>query len=181
MLPGMVLVILQLNAKTRAVSKVATVLRGKINKVFFYLYTPFWQPLTDRLIACTSGSFIHIISGFFVKKRSIEHITMSPKMINYKLWQTFRVSVNFWLKVGENSYPYTGWCICIWTISRGCLEVTGWLKIKNFNSSKKFMQIPLKVNKVYFLTSSMASQWPFEIFLQKVKTYAIPIYGLQYP
>ena len=37
------------------------------------------------------------------------------------------------------------------------------------NSSKKFMQIPLKVNKVYFLTSSLASQWPFENFLQKVK------------
>ena len=45
---------------------------------------------------------------------------------------------------------YTGWTICIWTILWGCLEVTGWLKMKNLNSSKKFMQIPLKVNKVYF-------------------------------
>ena len=36
------------------------------------------------------------------------------------------------------------------TILWGCLEVTGWLKIKKFNSSRTFMQIPLKVNKVYF-------------------------------
>ena len=44
----------------------------------------------------------------------------------------------------------TGCPICIWTTLWGCLEVTGWLKIKKFNSSKKFMQIPLKVNKNIF-------------------------------
>ena len=36
----------------------------------------------------------------------------------------------------------TGWPISIWTILWGCFEVNGWLKIKNFNSSEKFMQIP---------------------------------------
>ena len=40
----------------------------------------------------------------------------------------------------------TGWPKCIWTISWGCLVVTGWLKTKKINSSKQFMQIPLKVN-----------------------------------
>ena len=64
---------------------------------------------------------------------------------------------------------YTGWTKRIWMIFRGCLEVTGLLKTYFFVSIKKFMQIPLKVNKVFFLTSSMASQWPLELFFQKVK------------
>ena len=61
--------------------------------------------------------------------------------------------------------------ICIWTILWGCLEVTGWLKIKEFNSSKKLMQIPLKVNKVYFcdIKHGHGTQWSFDIFFQKVK------------
>ena len=29
-----------------------------------------------------------------------------------------------------------------------------------FNSSEKFMQKPLKVNEIFFVTSSMASKWP---------------------
>ena len=41
--------------------------------------------------------------------------------------------------------------ISIWMILWGCFEVTGWLIIKKFNSSEKFMQLPLKVNKIYFL------------------------------
>ena len=47
-------------------------------------------------------------------------------------------------------FQHTGCPICIWTILWGCLEVTGWLTIYFFISSKKFMQTPLKVNKVYF-------------------------------
>ena len=62
----------------------------------------------------------------------------------------------------------TGWPICIWTISGGCLEVTGWLKIIFFNSSEKFMQIPLKVNKIYFLWHQA---WPHnDLLLLKSKT-----------
>ena len=63
---------------------------------------------------------------------------------------------------------YTECPICIWTNLWGCLEVTGWLKIKKFNSNKKFMQIPLRVNKVYFFDiKHVASQWPFEKKIKK--------------
>ena len=45
------------------------------------------------------------------------------------------------------------------------------------------MQIPSKVNKVFFVTSLMASQWPFEKKKnQKVKiTPYLSMHGLQYP
>ena len=44
------------------------------------------------------------------------------------------------------------------------------------------MQMTLKVLKVSFVTSSMASQWPFDFFFSKSKNYTIvPMQGLQYP
>ena len=56
---------------------------------------------------------------------------------------------------------HTGCLISIWTILWDFFEVTGWFKIKEFNFREKFMQLPLKVNKkIFFVTSSMASQWP---------------------
>ena len=76
---------------------------------------------------------------------------------------------------------HTGWVICIWTVLRGCLEVTGWLKIKKISSSKKFMQIPLKVNKVYLFDIKHGLTMTLWIFFSKSKNYAIPMYGLQYP
>ena len=82
----------------------------------------------------------------------------------------------------ENMYIWcTGWCICIWTIFRGCLEASGWLKTKNFNSSKKFIQIPLKIDKVYFFDIKHGLTMTFWNFFTKSKNYAIPKYGLQYP
>ena len=69
----------------------------------------------------------------------------------------------------------TGWVICIWTILWGCLEVTGWLKMKNFNSSKKFMQLPLKVNKVYFFDIKHGLTMTFWNLFSKSKNYTIPI------
>ena len=95
----------------------------------------------------------------------------------------FDVHLLLWseLRKVERDYKHTGWPICIWTILWGCLEVTGWLKIKNFNSSKKFMQIPLKVNKVYFFDIKHGLTMTFWIFFSKSKNYAIPMYGLQYP
>ena len=58
--------------------------------------------------------------------------------------------------------------ISIWTILWGCFEVTVWLKISFFNSSEKFMQIPLKVNKIYFLWHQ---EWPHnDLLLLKSKT-----------
>ena len=80
-----------------------------------------------------------------------------------------------------NKHECTEWPIWIWTILRGCLEVTGWLKIKNFNSSKKFMQIPLKVNKVFFFDIKHGLTMTFWKKKSKSKNYAIPMYGLQYP
>ena len=72
---------------------------------------------------------------------------MSPKMINYKLWQTFRVSVNFWLKVGENSYPYS---ICqilvmsqIESIKYGTL---GWANSQIFKKGENLAIITMKTN-----------------------------------
>ena len=53
-------------------------------------------------------------------------------------------------------------------------------KIKNFNSSKKFMQVPLKVNKVYFCYIKNGLTMTFGFFFSKSKNYAIPINGLQY-
>ena len=75
-------------------------------------------------------------------------------------------------------FHYTGCLICIWTISWGCLVVTGWLKIKLFHSIKKFMQIPLKVNKVYFFDIKHSLTMTFWIFFKKSKNHAIPMYGL---
>ena len=67
-----------------------------------------------------------------------------------------------------DDFGNTGCLICIWTFSGGCLEVTGWLKIVFFNSSEKFMQIPLKVNKIYFLWHQA---WPHnDLLLLKSKT-----------
>ena len=65
---------------------------------------------------------------------------------------------------------YTGWTKRIWTILWGCLEVTGWLKIKNFNSSKKFMQISLKVNKVYSFDIKHGLTMNFWFFFPKIET-----------
>ena len=63
---------------------------------------------------------------------------------------------------------HTGCPISIWTILWGCFEVTGWLKIIFFNSSEKFMQIPLKVNKIHFLWHQA---WPHnDLLLLKTKT-----------
>ena len=71
---------------------------------------------------------------------------------------------------------FTGCLICIWTISGGCLEVTGWLKIIFFNSSEKFMQIPLKVNKIYFLWHQA---WPHnDLLLLKSKTLKLRFHKL---
>ena len=75
----------------------------------------------------------------------------------------------------------TGWPICIWTILWGCLEVTRWLRIKKFNSSKKFMQILLKVSKVYFFDINHGLTMILWTFFTKSKNYAKPMYGLQYP
>ena len=71
---------------------------------------------------------------------------------------------------------HTGWPICIWTILWGYLEVTGWLKIKKINPSKKFMQIPLKVNKVYFFDIKHGLTMTFRFFFSKSKNYAISKY-----
>ena len=61
----------------------------------------------------------------------------------------------------------TGCPISIWTILWGCFEVTGWLKIKKINSSEKFMQLPLKVNKEHFLWHQV---WPHnDLLLLKTK------------
>ena len=61
----------------------------------------------------------------------------------------------------------TGCLISIWTILWGCFEVTRWLKIIFFNSSEKFMQIPLKVNKINFLWHQA---WPHnDLLLLKSK------------
>ena len=64
-------------------------------------------------------------------------------------------------------------CVCkqniisIWTILWGCFEVTGWLKILFFNSSENSMQIPLMVNKIYYLGNQV---WPHnDLLLLKTK------------
>ena len=46
-----------------------------------------------------------------------------------------------WRYQGNFCHETTGWPISFWRIFWGCFEVTGWLKIKIFNSSEKFMQI----------------------------------------
>ena len=62
------------------------------------------------------------------------------------------------------------------TILWGCLEVTAWLKIKNFNFSKKFMQTPLKVNKVFLFDIKHGLKMTFWKNFTKSKNHAIPMY-----
>ena len=80
------------------------------------------------------------------------------------MYHNTTISTFFWVR----HVLSTGWPICIWTILWGYFEVTGWLKIEKFNSSEKFMQIPLKVNKIYFLWHQA---WPHnDLRLLKTKT-----------
>ena len=107
-----------------------------------------------------------VCTRYLFTKVSILGVVGLRKDCNYI--PTFRLGVivaNFCYVV----FTSTGWPKRIWTILWGCLEVTEWLRIKKLDSSKKIMQKPLKVNKAYFLTSTMASQWPFDFFFQKVK------------
>ena len=77
------------------------------------------------------------------------------------------------------SYLHTGCPKRIWTILWGCFEVTGWLQVKKFNSSEKFMQTHLKVNKIFFCDIKHGFTMTFWILFSKSENYAIPMYGLK--
>ena len=61
-------------------------------------------------------------------------------LMNY-LWKIYLYTFFYILQGG----PYVSERFC-----ESIFRSLGWLKKKNFDSSKEFMQIPFKVNKVYF-------------------------------
>ena len=128
---------------------------------------------------------IHLI-GASIKPQIISKASNKLKTNMFQVWHLQKkvyaeTTFSYHTLYMINKHECTEWPIWIWTILRGCLEVTGWLKIKNFNSSKKFMQIPLKVNKVYLFDIKHGLTMTLWIFFSKSKNYAIPMYGLQYP
>ena len=109
----------------------------------------------DRLMASLTRSRNSLVNP---KKKTLDELRNSRQVVWF-----------FSLFFCQKNYRtiLQGVSICIWTILWGCLEVTGWLKIIFFNSSKKIMQIPLKVNKVYFLWHQARPHNDFLIFFFK--------------
>ena len=133
-----------------------------------------WNSVLDLCIILSHIFFPYFFSWFALQSLKILQANLSC----HQLKSTEKLFRENYAKNYEQS---TGWVKRIWTILWGCLEVTGWLKIKNFNSSKKFMKKSSKVNKSYFFDIKHGLTMTFWIFFSKSKNYAIPMYGLQYP
>ena len=72
----------------------------------------------------------------------------------------------------------TGCLICIWTISGGCLEVTGWLKIIfsiPVKNSCKYLQMSIK-----YIFCDIKHGLTMTSYFWKLKYSFYTIYGLQY-
>ena len=127
-----------------------------------FTYNIFWGKKSikkwsgNRRVPGYSGMY-HTLWTYFELRKLIKSCQLLEKSgSDWSYYYGFKKTFYKIITFNKEIHPLRVCLISIWTILRGFL-VTGWFEIFFFDSCEKFMQIPLKVNKIHFL---LHQAWP---------------------